>query len=105
MSIARILAALAGLALAASIYWAGFVMDSPLATGFAAVTAEPWGWVTLIDLYVGFILFAIIIALVEKKWWVAALWIAPLPFLGNIVAALWLVVRASLLVRERISQH
>lgn len=100
MSPARILAALSGLVLTGSIIWAGFIMDSPLTTGFAAVTAEPWGWVSLIDLYVGFVLFAILIAVIERRWWVAALWIAPLPFLGNVVAALWIVVRLPMLIRR-----
>lgn len=93
MSIARILAALGGIILLAAILWAGFVARSSLGDGFSAIIAEPWGIVTLIDLYVGFVLIAILIGVIERRWWVAALWIAPLPFLGNIVPALWLVVR------------
>lgn len=97
MTILRALLALGGLLLAASIVWAG--MQSNLLEGFGRVTAEPWGVVTIIDLYLGFILAAVVIALVERPV-AAAAWIVPVFFLGNIVTALWLVLKLPSLVER-----
>ncbi len=93
----RGLAGLSGLALAAAIVWA--MGEKSLWDSFPAIVADPWGLVTIIDLYIGFVLMAIVIAVVEPVWWRAALWILPMPFLGNLVPALWLVLRAGHLVR------
>jgi hypothetical protein len=66
----------------------------------AVFTTLPWGIVTLADLYVGFALFAVIVFIAERSWLSAALWSAPLLFLGNIWAALWLVLRLPSLIRR-----
>lgn len=58
----------------------------------AWLTSDPWGIVTLADLYLGFFLSAVVIAIVERSW-LAAIWIAPLPFLGNFWTAIWFVLR------------
>lgn len=55
--------------------------------------AMPWGAATLLDLYICFALIAVVILLVERVWWRALLWIAPLPFLGSLWAAIWFVAR------------
>jgi hypothetical protein len=59
----------------------------------AWLTSDPWGIVTLADLYLGFVLFGSVIALVESRWTSRLVWLLPLPFLGNVWAAVWLVMR------------
>lgn len=54
--------------------------------------SDPWGLTTLADLYLGLTISALFIALFERSW-LAALWIIPLPFLGNVWTVVWLIVR------------
>jgi hypothetical protein len=56
--------------------------------------------VTLIDLYAGFIMTGVLVAAVERwKPWTWALLVVSL-VLGNVVYALWAVVRGASLLRE-----
>ena len=97
MTVLRIAVAVLGSAFAALILWAVFAAD--FLASFDAITADPWGVVTLADLYFGFFLTAIVIAAFEGGWR-AVLWIVPLPFLGNVWAAIWFVVRLPALLRR-----
>jgi len=76
------------------------VMLAALAYGFTAgdgwselqtLLGYPWFVVTLIDIYVGFILFAVWIGFREKPL-PAALWIVALLLLGNALAALYALI-------------
>ena len=91
MNIGKGLSLLAGLVLLGSIIWAS--TQASLGESFQAIIADPWGVVTLIDLYVGFILASIVIWTVEESPVRALLWIAPIYFLGNVVTAVWLAIR------------
>lgn len=72
-------------------------------SSFAAITGDPWGLVTLADLYLGFIVAIALIVMVEgPKPWAIALAIS-IFVLGNVVTALWFAWRLPELVR-RISQ-
>lgn len=62
--------------------------------------ALPWGVATLVDLYVSFTLIAVVILMVERSLLRAALWIAPIPFLGSLWAAVWFVVRLPAIVER-----
>ena len=86
----RILLAVVGTVFLAAIIWA--VVTGDFAAASAFLTSDPWGIVTLADLYFGFLLSAVVIALFERNWR-AALWIAPIPFLGNVWTVAWFVVR------------
>lgn len=80
---------------AALVYGFGF------GNGWAEVSVlmdYPWFVVSLVDVYVGFILFAVWIALREKPL-VAVLWIIPLMTLGNVFAGIYFI-RALLLARS-----
>lgn len=59
-----------------------------------------WGKVTLIDLYVGLVIFAAWIAIRESSWPTRLLWWAALAVLGNLAAAGYLLV-ASLTSADR----
>ena len=87
----RFISTLAGVLLLLAIVWAIGVGD--FAGEGAQLLSMPWGIVTLVDLYAGFILTACIIWVVEPRKLTALLWALPIFFLGNIVSALWLVLR------------
>lgn len=102
MNVLRAAIGVLGVALLGLILWAAFA--SPELHGgfmdqFAVVTTLPWGKVTLADLYIGFVFFTVIVFLTEKSWIRAAAWAAPIFVLGNVWAAVWLVVRLPLLSR------
>ena len=91
MSVGKGLSLLAGAVLLASIIWAS--TQASIGESFQAIVADPWGVVTLIDLYVGFVLASIVIWIVEKSPMRALLWIVPIYVLGNIITAVWLALR------------
>jgi hypothetical protein len=92
-----------GLALAGLVLWAALALRDLHGSFFdqlAVVTTLPWGIAALADLYIGFVLFATLVFLTERSWLVAALWAAPVFVLGNIWAALWLVIRLPHLAKQ-----
>ena len=91
MNALRIGLAVLAIAFVLSIIWASF--EKPIGESFSAIVADPWGLVTLLDLYFGFILFGLVIWFAEGKRPFALLWIVPIFFLGNIIPALWLILR------------
>jgi hypothetical protein len=92
MMIVRALYLIAGLAFAATIIWAFGAGD--FGASFSAILADPWGIVALADLYLGFVLFAFVIAGFEGPIWRAAPWIVAMILLGNTIAAIWLALNA-----------
>ncbi|MDZ4689994.1 hypothetical protein [Terricaulis sp.] len=103
MNVLRAAIGIFGLALLGLIIWAAVSMTDLHGTffdQFAVVSTLPWGIVSLVDLYVGFIFFAVIVFLTERSWVVAALWAAPLLILGNVWAAIWLVIRLPHLAKQ-----
>lgn len=89
----RVLAGLVFLALLGGIVWAGFIRDANLLSEGGAILALPWGLVTLLDLYVGFILYAVLVFTFEPRKGVAVAWVLPIFVLGNLVMAAWIIVR------------
>jgi hypothetical protein len=87
----RLAFAIPGLLLTAAIIWAFGKAD--FWTSGAAILANPWGLVTLVDLYAGFIITGVIIAGIERwKPWAFAMLVVSL-VLGNVVYAAWGVWR------------
>jgi hypothetical protein len=87
----RLTFAIPGLLLTAAIIWA-FGRADFWASG-AAILANPWGLVTLVDLYTGFIFTGVIIAAIERwKPWAFGMLLFSL-VLGNVVYAAWGVWR------------
>ena len=97
MTQTRFLYALLGAGLAALIFWAMAADGRPLAAVLGALFAQPWVVVTLADLYLGFSVLAAIMLLTERRLWVGLFWALPLFVLGNVWAALWLVIRLPVL--------
>lgn len=75
-------------------------LQAPIGESFSRITQDFWGWTAILDLYLGFILIAIIIGIFEENKIIAAFWILPLFFLGNIWSALWLVFKLKKLVNR-----
>ena len=86
----RIIVGLAGLAFLAKCIEA--YMQVGL-SGFDAVLAQPWGMVTLWDVFLGGVCMSAIIVTYEKNWRVAALWALLIFGLGHVVSAAWVVFR------------
>ncbi|MEM8877376.1 MAG: hypothetical protein AAGD23_05840 [Pseudomonadota bacterium] len=98
MIVIRIVYLLAGIGFAAIIIWAFGVGD--FGASFTAILADPWGVVALADLYLGFLLFAFIIAGFEASALRATVWIVALVVLGNTISAIWLALNAPQLWRR-----
>ncbi|WP_323760860.1 hypothetical protein [Maricaulis sp.] len=58
------------------------------------LTSDPWGIVTLFDLYFGFLIVAALIAAIEQSVRAKLFWILPIFVLGNVWTAVWLLARA-----------
>jgi hypothetical protein len=95
MSLRTIALALAA-ALSIAIVWAGLTAN--FWESFGRIIADPWGIVTLLDLYIGFIVASVLIYVVERGRIIAWVVIVPMFFLGNVITALWLAWRATKLL-------
>jgi len=102
MTLVRILSALGGLALLALIVWAMATAGQSLTEAIAWLVSEPWGVVSLFDLYLGFFLIAVLIWVLEPNKAIALAFILPLPVLGNVWAAVWVAWRIASVVRGRV---
>lgn len=94
-----------GIGLAALIVWASF--NANFGQSFSAIVADPWGVVSLADLYLGFFIFAAFVFLVDGARPTSFVWVIALMFLGNVLAVVWLVLRWPSLMRrlsDRVSQ-
>ena len=97
----RIIAALGAIALAFAIVWAGMTAGQSLSEAVGWLVSEPWGVVSLIDLYLGFVLIATLIWVFEPNKLIALAFILPLPILGNVWSAVWLAWRLGALINRR----
>ena len=79
----RIICGILFVLLSGSIIWA--FKAAPFWESFDLISANPWGKVTLIDLYSGFVAFAIVIGLVDGPW-IGLIAFLLLCVLGNIVS-------------------
>jgi hypothetical protein len=95
----RIVSLLFAALLTIAIVWA--MGQKLIGESFAAMIRDPWGVVTLIDLYAGFIAFALVIAFYEKPW-VAVVLFGLLCVLGNIISLGWLAFRGFRLIESRL---
>jgi len=90
MLIAKIFAWIGLLAMTAVLIY-GFTVGNFGADG-SAILANPWGIVSMVDLYVGFTLFSIWIAYREKSWARAAGWVVLMMVLGFFTGALYTLI-------------
>jgi hypothetical protein len=103
MTPSRLLAIVFAIVMGGAIMYAVVASTPPhpdFLAAFGAILAFPWGQVTLLDLYVTFTLFAIIIGLYERTWMHAAAWIIALWILGGFLIAIWIALRWPELARR-----
>ena len=105
MSALRIAVGVLALALVAVIVWAVTQTGSPTDFRYEieALFEQPWGLVSIVDLYVGLAMIAMIMILTERSFIAGALWALPLFVLGNVWTAVWLLLRLPSLA-ERLSR-
>jgi len=68
----------------------GFIYGDFRVNG-AELLANPWGVVSLVDLYVGFALFSMWIAYREQNTWAKVLWIAGMMIFGFLTGAAYVL--------------
>lgn len=81
------------LALVAFLILLGWALANHPLPGFAAIFDQPWFVVTIADFYLGVLCFGGVMLAFEKSPLMALTWFVLLCFLGNIIAALWLLLR------------
>lgn len=74
--------------------------DSGFIRQLNTLLATQWGVVSLLDLYAGFAISMAIIIAVERKLWIGLAWAVPILFIGNVLTAIWFVLRFPDLVRR-----
>lgn len=90
MRLAKAIAVLGVLAMGAALVY-GFTVGDFNAEG-AQLLKMPWGIVSMVDLYVGFILFSAWIVYREKSWWRASIWVILMMVLGSFTASVYALV-------------
>lgn len=103
MNILRAALGILGVALIGLIIWSATSMQDlhgGLPEQFAVITTLPWGLTTVADLYLGFVLFGVLVFLTERSWIIAALWAAPVLVLGNVWAVVWFIIRVPHLAKQ-----
>ncbi len=68
------------------------IITGDLATDGALILQNPWGLVSLIDLYTGFVLFSIWIVYREKSILAKIVWVALMMVLGFWTASLYMFI-------------
>jgi hypothetical protein len=87
----RAIFAVLAIVFTAMIGWASLRGD--FGAEFGAITNMPWGQVTLVDLYLGFLLYGAGVWLVEDRLTAKLFWALPVVVLGNAWALVWVAVR------------
>ena len=90
MRLAKVIALLGVLAMGAVLVY-GFTVGDFGGEG-ARLLAMPWGIVSMVDLYVGFILFSVWIVYREKSWWRALVWVVLMMVLGFFAGSLYALI-------------
>ena len=78
-----------GLGFTLLIFWA--MSENPMNESFNIIISDPWGIVTLADLYLGFVLFIVFIFKTSKSLLKATVWSLLLLVLGNVVAVVYAI--------------
>ena len=90
MKLAKVIAWIALLAMTGALV-NGFINGNFGQDG-SELLANPWGVVSLIDLYAGFALFSMWIAFREKSVWSSVIWILLMMVLGFFTGSLYVLV-------------
>ena len=86
MTITKVIAYLITIAMVLTIFWA----QNQVSIFDSIIPSLPWGIVSLVDLYAGFVLVGIWISYKEKRL-TALIWIFFLMILGNLTTAVYVI--------------
>ena len=86
MTITKVIAYLITIAMVSTIFWA----QNQVSLFDSTIPSLPWGIVSLVDLYAGFVLVGIWIFYKEKRIF-ALIWIFFLMILGNLTTAIYVI--------------
>jgi len=98
----KVFLALLGIGFTGLIFWA--LSIKPLGESLEYIAADPWGVVTLADLYLGFILFMFFIFKTSISKIKAVVWSASLLVLGNVIAVIYLILYLNQVVKRKESK-
>ena len=90
MRLAKIIAWLGVLAMTAALYH-GFINGNFFADG-SLLLSNPWGIVSMVDLYTGFILFSMWIVFRESNKLTAAVWVVLMMVLGFFAGSVYVLL-------------
>jgi hypothetical protein len=90
MRLAKVISLLGIVAMSVVLVY-GFTVGDFNAEG-AQLLSMPWGIVSMVDLYVGFILFSAWIVFREKSWWRSLIWVVLMMVLGFFTGSLYVFV-------------
>ena len=90
MTLAKIVAIIGVISMAFALIY-GFSSGTFSMDG-AALIKMPWGIVSLVDVYVGFLLFSGWVIYRESKIWIALIWVVMIMVLGNFIASLYVLL-------------
>ena len=93
MKIAKIISGLGVLAMSAVLLYGFIAGDFGIDGG--EILKNPWGVVSLVDLYTGFILFSAWIVYREKSFIPSLIWVALMMVLGFFTASLYVFINIS----------
>jgi hypothetical protein len=88
----------AAVAFAAVIVWAS--LGASISESFGRIVADPWGLVTILDVYLGFVLASVVIVAFERNTALRVFLVVALWALGNVVTLAWLAWRLPALTRR-----
>jgi len=94
MKIAKIIAWMGVLAMTIVLIY-GFTAGDFFSDG-SLILDNPWGIVSLVDLYVGFILFSMWIVFREKKLLLSIMWVVAMMIFGFFTGALYVAIHLQL---------
>lgn len=87
MTIAKVISAIGFIAM--TLFIGHAIINGDFATEGAWIIAHPWGQVSLVDVYTGFILFSMWVVYREKSNLWRVIWVVVIMIMGNWATALY----------------
>ena len=89
MKVTKAFAILGIVAMSAALFY-GFTAGDFFEDG-SIILANPWGIVSLVDLYTGFTLFSLWVVYRERYWFVSVIWVIATMTLGFFAASVYIL--------------
>jgi hypothetical protein len=92
MKIAKAFGILAIVAMSAVLFY-GFTVGDFFEDG-SLILANPWGIVSLVDLYTGFVLFSVWVVYRERYWYASVVWVILTMIFGAFIFGVYILYAA-----------